>query len=1098
MTRIVSITPRFRRSVRIDTDYALPTALEGFHCPASLQAAVKFMATHIAETGQCAFTWTGPYGGGKSSLALALACLFGAPKPLREKAEAAFGNNLIQALTDALPNFPTGWDVMPIVTERRSIADQLIEHLGLPKDTTPSEVISELEERTVHNGLLLIMDELGRGLEAAADGEGDVHLLQDIAEIAARSSGKLIFIGILHQSFEDYAKRLGRSIKDSWAKIQGRFVDISILISLEETVDLIGEALGSKRAVSKAIPLAEECVCVLRPARSKSEAKRVVRRLARTFPLHPLTACLIGPLSRRRFGQNQRSVFSFLNSAEPYGLQDALSNKILSPFYPPCLLWNYLSANFESAIESSPDGHRWTLASDVLERSRARNSSNIEQEILKTMAILDLLKDRSGLVADQETLVLAMRHAADRSVVETALINLEIQSEIVFRKHSGIYALYAGSDFDIEEKLTEVLKETKEVDLNIVRVIADLQPMLAKRHYEETGSMRWFEMSIEPVSELDNLSPPNNAQDVIGRIIFPLPIEGEKEEDAFKSYNNIGKLHENYPALIGHHSESTRLLELAIELQGLNSLESKFAELSGDNIARREIDARIAEIRKNIEELLNGLISKCTWFQAGLEPKKLTKRQLNDRLSTIAGELFAEVPRIRNELLNCSTPSSSAVSARTKLMKRMTSHADERNLGFDEQKYPAERGLYITLLKETGIHNEGIYQEPSDQSGLLSLWQSADRLLDGSEFGVVTADKIIQNWNQSPIGLKSGLGPVFIIAYAFSRRDQVAVYQEGVFQSGFSELCVEFLARDPRDIGLRRVEMRGRIGDTLNALGKLLKLSDNSNPLVVAREIIREFDSLMPWTARTQTLSPKTMQVREILKRASDPNKLLFDDLPSLTEPLPNGSFDAKATAILLRDALSELRAAYPRIIDDLKNLMLKELDVRGHGEVELQDLRDRADNISQIGGDFRLDAFVGRLTQFHGTREDMESIASIASGKLPRDWNDNDRERASVELANLASAFLKMETLAHVKGREDRRHAFAVIVRNGGMPKSLFKEFEVSDDDKECAARLANTLNHTLSSNDNHSREIILAALAEVATKYLHGGEDHLVGERG
>ena len=31
----------------------------------------------------------------------------------------------------------------------------------------------------------------------------------------------------------------------------------------------------------------------------------------------PSPACLLGPLSRRRFGQNQRSLFAFLNSAEP-------------------------------------------------------------------------------------------------------------------------------------------------------------------------------------------------------------------------------------------------------------------------------------------------------------------------------------------------------------------------------------------------------------------------------------------------------------------------------------------------------------------------------------------------------------------------------------------------------------------------------------------------------------------------------------------------------------------------------------------------------------------------------------------------------------
>ena len=1091
----VAITPRFRRSVRIDSDFASAAAIDGFHCPASFQAAVTFMATHIADTEQGAFTWTGPYGGGKSSLALALACLFGAPKPVRNNAASLFGSQVIGALKSALPYFPARWDVLPLVTERRSIAVQLSELLGLPGASTSSAILKELEDRTRERGLLLIMDELGRGLEAAADGEGDLHLLQDIAELAARSQGKLIFLGILHQAFEEYAERLGLKARESWAKIQGRFVDISISVSLEETIELIGEALGHQRAVRKAISLANECVEQLRPTRKKTEAKRIAGKLARTAPLHPLTACLIGPLSRRRFGQNQRSVFSFLNSAEPFGLQDVLTKEVINGFYPPHLLWDYLQANFEAAILSSPDGRRWALAHDVLERSLARGASDAEQLVLKTIAIFELLKDRSGLAAHSDMIALALNDIK-RSEIDAALMRLEQQSEIVFRKHAGIFVLYAGSDFDVEARLAEVLSEKAEIDLNLVRTLADLQPMLAKRHHEETGAMRWFEMSIEPVSELESFSPPKHAQDIIGRIVFALPLKGEGPEELKSAYERAARSHKTFPLIIGHHADANRLLDLARELTGLNDLEAKFPELRGDPIARREIDARITEVRQKLEDSLHGLIGECLWYEADQEPQRLTKRLLNDRLSRLADVIFCDAPLIRNELLNCSEPSSNAVSARTKLMKRMAMRAPDPDLGFEGKNYPAERGLYISLLQETGAHVEGTYCAPAKGDTLYPLWREADRLLAASDAGIVTADALIWAWGKSPIGLKAGLGPIFVAAYILSRRDRVAVYGEGVFQSSFNELCVEFLARDAKDIGLRRVEMEGFIGDTLEMLGNLLKLNGAAEPLVVARSIIGEFDALVPWTAKTQSLSPQTLQVREILKRASDPNKLLFEDLPRLTKPLPDGSFDPNATAVLLRDALAEMRAAYPKVLDELKDLMLRELDVRNQSDESLKDLRDRADNIRQIGGDLRLEAFVGRLTQFHGTREDMEGIVGVAVNKLPRDWNDGDRERAAVGLAELATSFLKTETLARVKGRKDRRHALAVVLGKEDMPRSFFREFEVSDVDRQDVERLAATLDRALSKADHQSREIILAALIEVTSKYLHASDERRAGE--
>ncbi len=1103
MTDPAAIAPRFRRSVRIDSDFASVTAIDGFHCPASFQAAVTFMAAHVKDTEQGAFTWTGPYGGGKSSLALALACLFGAAKPVRDQAAAVFGDQVIAALKSALPYFPARWDVLPLVTERRSIAVQLAELLDLPTASTSSVILEELGNRTQRRGLLLIMDELGRGLEAAAEGDGDLHLLQDIAELAARSHGRFVFLGILHQAFEEYAERLGRKTRNSWARIQGRFADISISVSFEETIELIGEALGhrarSKRAIHKAMPLVRDCVGQLRPARSKSETGRMAGKLARTTPLHPLTACLLGPLSRRRFGQNQRSVFSFLSSVEPYGLQDALANEAIDGFYPPHLLWNYLQANFEAAILSSPDGRRWALAHDVLERCVARGASDVEQQVLKTVAILELLRDRSGLAAHPGTIALAL-NGIDRSGVESALVRLEQQSEIVFRKHAGIHALYAGSDFDVEARLIEVLSDRAEIDLDLVRTLADLQPMPAKRHHEKTGVMRWFAMSMEPVSGLESFSPPEHVQDTIGRIVLALPLDGEGPQEVERACERAVQSHRTFPLIIGHHDAAAKLLDLARELAGLNSLEARFTELRGDPVARKEIDARITDVRQRLEDSLYGLIGECLWYEADRKPQRLTRRLLNDRLSTLADAIFCDTPLVGNELLNCSRPSSNAVSARTKLMKRMVMRASEPDLGFEGRNYPAERGLYISLLQETGIHIEGAYRAPTRGDMLYPLWREADRLLATSERGVVTADELVRVWGKSPIGLKAGLGPVFVTAYILSRRDRVAVYGEGVFRSSFNELCVEFLARDAGDIGLRRVEMKGFIGDTLEILGGLLKLKGATTipaPLLVARSIIGEFDALVSWTMRTQSLSPRTLQVREILKRASDPNRLLFDDLPRLTEPLPDGSFDPNATAVLLRDALAELRAAYPKILDEMKDLMLRELDVRSLSEDALKNLRDRADNIRQIGGDLRLEAFTGRLTQFHGTCEDMEGIAGVAANKLPRDWNDSDRERAVVGLVQLARSFLKTETLAHVKGRRDRRQALAIMVNREDMPHSLFREFEIPDIDRHDVERLAATLNRALGKAGRQSREIILAALIEVTSGYLDVNDECHTGER-
>ena len=55
----------------------------------------------------------------------------------------------------------------------------------------------------------------------------------------------------------------------------------------------------------------------------------------------------------------------------------------------------------------------------------------------------------------------------------------------------------------------------------------------------------------------------------------------------------------------------------------------------------------------------------------------------------------------------------------------------------------------------------------------------------------------------------------------------------------------------------------------------------------------------------------------------------------------------------------------------------------------------------AELGGDYRLEAFIVRLACFEGSDEEMESLAGMAVNKPPRDWVDLDIDRAAVELAD-------------------------------------------------------------------------------------------------
>ena len=99
----VRIARRFLRSIRIDSDFGDAASLEGFVCPQSFADVLLTMARHVSETGQGAYTWTGPYGSGKSSLVVALSALLNGNVGLQTEAAKVLGRNVTTAIQEALP-----------------------------------------------------------------------------------------------------------------------------------------------------------------------------------------------------------------------------------------------------------------------------------------------------------------------------------------------------------------------------------------------------------------------------------------------------------------------------------------------------------------------------------------------------------------------------------------------------------------------------------------------------------------------------------------------------------------------------------------------------------------------------------------------------------------------------------------------------------------------------------------------------------------------------------------------------------------------------------------------------------------------------------
>jgi hypothetical protein len=252
LSSVIEISRKFLRSIQIDDDFGREDALSGYVCQGTARSLLESMAQQLIETKQRAFTWTGPYGGGKSSLALMLCSLVGQNQQLRDRAKTILSLPADSLIYKAFDSKGTGWTVLPVVGKRSSVCDQIIAALEKRTGTVLSkkknvDVIAELVSiaETNKQGLLLIIDELGKFLEnAALDSTEDIYFFQQLAEAASRTKGNLVVVGILHQPFEAYASALGRQTRDDWGKIQGRYIDIPLVAATDEVIELIGQSVN--------------------------------------------------------------------------------------------------------------------------------------------------------------------------------------------------------------------------------------------------------------------------------------------------------------------------------------------------------------------------------------------------------------------------------------------------------------------------------------------------------------------------------------------------------------------------------------------------------------------------------------------------------------------------------------------------------------------------------------------------------------------------------------------------------------------------------------------------------------------------------------
>jgi hypothetical protein len=1051
LDQFIHIKATYTRSINLARDAGNLEVLRAYVPTSRAVQALTQIAEglHQGAAGR-ALALIGPYGAGKSAFALFLGALL-SPEPdearqiaadlLRAK-EPALARRYAQTLegrrgylrvqVNGIPDSLVRQLLAALASAARQagLSEALVSNiLVAAKAGTPQDQVLALFRRTQSEwadaggcGVLAEIDELGKFLEYESyhPQHREIHLLQLLAEHAhAANRAPLHLVVMLHQAFEHYSQRVGKQLRDEWQKVQGRFNTLAFLESPEQSIRIVAAAFErqggllsdavvdaledwtQRLAAEGALPLGLE---------DQAEARKLFRRC---YPLHPLTL-LILPVLCQKAAQNERTLFSYLGSGEPFGLRERLGKMCLGEWVEPWQLYDYFMLNPAGGFSDPLTQHRWSEVATALERFDGDQDSPAAR-LLKTIGLFNLIGAQRGLKASRGLLQALFGPATGE-----LLTRLEAASVIHLRQFSQEYQVWQGSDFDLAGAVRQASAEYAAVPTaDLLNELAPLKPIIARRVTIATGSLRGF----TPAFTSRLRWPPKTNSELTLWFYLAEPYE-DIQPDSFPPL-----------AVVAVCEASERLQEAVAEWKALLELPKRHAALHHDPVAQREHRAWLENAEAEALRLIRALLDEpeaesLIWFWGGRRILVNNRRHLQQLLSEWVEETaYPHTPLFRNELINRDQPSPSANTGRKRLLAAMLAAPDQEDLGI--AKTPAEKSLYLSLLKESGLHRKqagqrGFYPpDPAhDPCRVGPVWRVITQVLGDSGERQVPLPELYAVLTGRPYGVKRGVLPVLVVAYLLAHRREVAVYQEGAFCEALTVEQAELLCRRPELFALERFGLEGLWGELFAQYAGAVVggVAADASLLELVRPLVRFMGGLPEYTRHCPGLSREAKQVREAFQQAKSPGLLLFDALPKACGVDPAG-FAARDSAVVkgfiecLAGALRELKQAYPALLEHWReelNGSLLDTPVPDLASLR-RALAERYGGLERYTPDrMGVGALAKRLADSAHTADQawLESVATLISRTPPSKWRVDTRLQAESRLREMAAQLRDLESL--------------------------------------------------------------------------------------
>lgn len=878
------------------------------------------------KTGSRSFNIVGAFGTGKSSFLLAF--------------ERSI-NGHMNYFSNKSFNDVRSFEVLNIVGEFDSFRNVFASEIGfaISKKFIPKDIFIKLDQqysklKKKSQGLVIVIDEFGKFLEFAAKNkpETELYFIQQLCEYVNDASKEILLITTLHQDFNEYARELSTTQRNEWDKVRGRLTEITFNEPVEQLLFLAAEQLNALSLNKKNRDLGKLFKCIAQSKAFPLKDYFNEEYAEKLLPFDILSAAIL-ILALQRYGQNERSLFSFIHSSDPLGLRNFDQNK--NPYYNIGCVYDFLIHNFYSLLSTryNPDYAQWAAIRSAIERTEGALTEGIEDgiKIIKVIGLLNIFSSAS-IQLDVGFLKSYCLSSMSINNAEKVIKKLEGLRIIRYVKHSNKYILFEGTDLDIELAINEAGELVEKVT-NVVHHLNkyfDFPYVAAKAVHYEYGTPRFFAFRLSeiPIQEL-----PEGEVDGYINLIFSDKISEHDIVVASEQCKNA--------VLFGWYNNNNEIRNLLFEIDKIKNVKENHSD---DKVASRELDSILQHQVRLLNHYVSGSLYKestyLKWFYKGKQISIADRKSFNQLLSLICRDIYSRTPAYKNEMVNKTRLSPPIQTARKNFIRALVENCDKKDLGFDETKFPPEKTIYLSLLRETGIHRieKGAYSlgEPSnDESKLSFLWNECLAFLDTTFSGRRNLEELVDILLGAPYKLKQGFIDFWVPIFLFAKRDDFALFGRNGYIPYLTQETLELISKDPKDYEIKAFHIAGIRLNLFNGYRVLLSQSTQeklTNKIFIdtIRPFLTFYRNLPDYAKNTSALQKRTLALRNAIATAKDPEDSFFVQFPKamgydISELERNPKLLRKYSDTF-QESIKEIRQCYDELVVRIEEFIVNDV----------------------------------------------------------------------------------------------------------------------------------------------------------------------------